>query len=316
MRAGERSVCRTPDPPRRNAARPPGSRRRSMTACSVGACYVAWESIVTISLARWPPSAGTCGAIRAWAVHRAPLSALARTWRAVWEVGERHALLDGASALIAAGMTGFAVDREHVSIVHRSRVAPVEGVQIHKLIRRVPDEAATVGVPHVRPALACVRAAHWAVSDRQAALLLVMPVQQRLVTGAQLLEAVALNPGRNRRALIARLVGDIADGSHSLGELDVVAALRRRGLPEPSRQVLRRGPQGVVYLDICFDEVNLVVEVDGAGHWQGLAQATDDLRQNEVSIGGRTVLRVSLIGWRLNPEAYIEQIARAYWSRR
>lgn len=250
------------------------------------------------------------------AVHRAPLSALARTWRAVWEVGERHALLDGASALIAAGMTGFAVDREHVSIVHRSRVAPVEGVQIHKLIRRVPDEAATVGVPHVRPALACVRAAHWAVSDRQAALLLVMPVQQRLVTGAQLLEAVALNPGRNRRALIARLVGDIADGSHSLGELDVVAALRRRGLPEPSRQVLRRGPQGVVYLDICFDEVNLVVEVDGAGHWQGLAQATDDLRQNEVSIGGRTVLRVSLIGWRLNPEAYIEQIARAYWSRR
>ena len=96
----------------------------------------------------------------------------------------------------------------------------------------------------------------------------------------------------------------------------MVAALRRRGLPEPSRQVLRRGPQGVVYLDICFDEVNLVVEVDGAGHWQGLAQATDDLRQNEVSIGGRTVLRVSLIGWRLNPEAYIEQIARAYWSRR
>ena len=151
-----------------------------MTACSVGACYVAWESIVTISLARWPPSAGTCGAIRAWAVHRAPLSALARTWRAVWEVGERHALLDGASALIAAGMTGFAVDREHVSIVHRSRVAPVEGVQIHKLIRRVPDEAATVGVPHVRPALACVRAAHWAVSDRQAALLLVMPVQHAI----------------------------------------------------------------------------------------------------------------------------------------
>lgn len=247
------------------------------------------------------------------ALHRATLTAEARHWGAVWEVGERHALLDGASALAAAGMTGISVEDVHVSVTHTARVAPVSGVQIHKIIRRLPGECAGAGLPRVRPALACVRAAHWAVSDRQAALLLVLPVQQRLITGAQLCRAVEQNPGRNRRALIALLAADIADGAHSLGELDLTRALRRRGLPEPTRQRPRRGPRGAVYLDVDFDEADLTVEVDGAGHWRGLAQATDDLRQNELSIAGRTVLRVSLMGWRLDPGPYLDQICRAYW---
>jgi hypothetical protein len=41
----------------------------------------------------------------------------------------------------------------------------------------------------------------------------------------------------------------------------------------------------------------------------------DDLRQNEVQLGDELVLRVSLIGWRLVPEAYLDQICAAYWSR-
>jgi very-short-patch-repair endonuclease len=142
-----------------------------------------------------------------------------------------------------------------------------------------------------------------------------MPVQQRLCTGAQLVEAESLIRGRNRRRLIQVLVHDIADGAHSLGELDVVAACRRRGLPEPTRQVVRRLPNGRAYLDIAWKEARLVVEVDGAGHAQGVQVIGDDLRQNEVQLGDELVLRVSLIGWRLVPEAYLDQICAAYWSR-
>jgi len=249
------------------------------------------------------------------AMTTAPLSAAARRWRAVWETGLKVAALDGSTALQHAGLTGFDDGLVHLSVKHTAEVTPLDGVRIHKVIRRLEHEVIHAGIPRTRPSVAAVRAAHWAVSDRQAALVLVMPVQQRLCTGAQLVEAESLIRGRNRRRLIHVLVHDIADGAHSLGELDVVAACRRRGLPEPTRQVVRRLPNGRAYLDIAWKEARLVVEVDGAGHAQGVQVIGDDLRQNEVQLGDELVLRVSLIGWRLVPEAYLDQICAAYWSR-
>jgi len=249
------------------------------------------------------------------AMTTAPLSAAARRWRAVWETGLKVAALDGTTALQHAGLTGFDDEVVHLSVKHTAEITPLDGVRIHKVIRRLEHEVIHAGIPRTRPSVAAVRAAHWAVSDRQAALVLVMPVQQRLCTGAQLVEAESLIRGRNRRRLIHVLVHDIADGAHSLGELDVVAACRRRGLPEPTRQVVRRLPNGRAYLDIAWKEARLVVEVDGAGHAQGVQVIGDDLRQNEVQLGDELVLRVSLIGWRLVPEAYLDQICAAYWSR-
>jgi len=249
------------------------------------------------------------------AMTTAPVSAAARRWRAVWENGLKVAALDGSTALQHAGLTGFDDEVVHLSVKHTAEITPLDGVRIHKVIRRLEHEVIHAGIPRTRPSVAAVRAAHWAVSDRQAALVLVMPVQQRLCTGAQLVEAESLIRGRNRRRLIHVLVHDIADGAHSLGELDVVAACRRRGLPEPTRQVVRRLPNGRAYLDIAWKEARLVVEVDGAGHAQGVQVIGDDLRQNEVQLGDELVLRVSLIGWRLVPEAYLDQICAAYWSR-
>lgn len=103
-------------------------------------------------------------------------------------------------------------------------------------------------------------------------------VQQRLTTGEHLVAATQQVPGRNRRALVRRLALDIADGAQSLGELVFAAACRRRGLPEPTRQVVRRLSSGRVYLDVCFEEHGLVVEIDGAGHGWGLAKVVDALR--------------------------------------
>ena len=244
------------------------------------------------------------------------LSVEAACWRAVWEVGENVAALDGVTALQHAGLTGFADPAVHVSVKHTTEVVPVEGVHLHKVIRRVANEVVAVGVPRTKPAVAAVRAAHWAISDRQAALILVMPVQQRLCTGEQLAEAARAVRGRTRRRLIRTLVTDIADGGHSLGELDVVDRCRARGLPPPQRQSVRRLGRGVVYLDIEWPEARLAVEVDGAGHLRGLQMVDDDLRQNAVALGDTLVLRVGLLGWRLTPEPYLDQICAAYWQRR
>lgn len=242
------------------------------------------------------------------ALHTGPLGVEARRWRAVWEVGAGVAVVDGVSSLQAAGLSGYVDPDVHVSVVHRHRVPAANGVRLHKVRRRVDDEVAGVGLPRTPSALAAVRAAHWAASDRQAALVLAMPVQQRLVTGAQLLQAVDTFPGRNRRALVRRLALDIADGAHSLGELDFAALCRRRRLPQPSRQVVRSGPMGRVYLDARWDRHRLVVEIDGSGHRVGLALTDDNLRANAVTLGQDRVLRFDLVGLRVAPDAFLDQV--------
>jgi very-short-patch-repair endonuclease len=246
------------------------------------------------------------------AVHTAPLEVVARRWRAVWEVGETIAALDGATALQAAGLRGYDDDRIHVSAVHNHNTSAIGGVTIHKVIRRVPGEVATVGVPRVCPEVAAVRAAHWAVSNRQAALLLLMTVQQKLTTPSRLAAAQRSARGRTRRAFVRQVVRDIAFGVESLGELDFALLCRQRGLPEPSRQVVRRGPRGRIYLDVRWDCCNLVVEIDGAQHREGLNVMLDNLRHNAIVLAGDRVLRIDVIGLRLEARSFLDQVASAH----
>ncbi len=241
------------------------------------------------------------------AVHTAGLSVEAQWHRAVWEVGERIAVLDGVSALAAAGLRGLDDTFVHVSVPHTATVDPIDGVVIHKVIRRVSGEQTGWPVARTTPAVAAIRAAHWAVSDRQAALFLVMPVQQRLTTGARLLETAKIVRGRTRRAFIPRVCADIAGGAQALGELDFALLCRQAGLPEPERQVVRAGPEGRIYLDVRWP-CGLVVEIDGAGHQFGLAPTDDNLRQNAVTLGGDLVLRFDLLALRVFPDQVVAQV--------
>ncbi|EWT00191.1 hypothetical protein N865_17775 [Intrasporangium oryzae NRRL B-24470] len=161
------------------------------------------------------------------AVHTGPLTPLAQWWRAVWEVGHGIAALDGVTALLAAGLTGYDEQLVHVSIVHHHRVAPVEGVRQHTITRRRPDEVIRAGVPRVRPAVAAIRAAHWAASDRQAALILVLTVQQRLATPAALEDVSKVVRGRRRRALVQRVLRHLRHGAQTLGEVEPEALIEQ-----------------------------------------------------------------------------------------
>lgn len=165
-------------------------------------------------------------------------------------------------------------------------------------------------VPYARPDFAAVRAASWAPTDRAAAALLAMVVQQRLTTDADLLLALGHYPTSRRHALIAAALLDVGGGSHSIGELEFVRHLRRR-LPLPERQVQRTGPKGRVYLDACWPAARLVVEIDGSRHGVGAAPALDALRQNAVSLDGDIVLRVPNIALRTDPEPFLDQIENA-----
>ncbi|NYG07079.1 very-short-patch-repair endonuclease [Phycicoccus badiiscoriae] len=149
-------------------------------------------------------------------------------------------------------------------------------------------------------------------TDRQAALVMVMPVQQGLCTGHQLVRASRATQGRNRRRLIKQLARDIADGAQSLGELDFAEMCRARGLPEPSRQSVRRIHGGRAFLDAAWDDIGLAVEIDGSGHRAGLAVTADNLRQNEIALMDETILRIDLIGLRVDGARFMDQVCRAH----
>jgi very-short-patch-repair endonuclease len=187
----------------------------------------------------------------------------------------------------------------------------VPGVQVHRLHRGI-DEVVGPGTPRVRTAVAAVRAAQWARSDRQAALLLTLPVQQRLVHPAHLAAVVRADRVRGRRPLLVSLVEDIVDGAHSLGELDFARMCRRRGLTEPDRQFVVKTGTGRVYLDVRWLELGLVVEIDGSGHREGLALLDDNFRQNTVSIREDVVLRYGLLALRIDERGVMDQVCLAH----
>lgn len=245
------------------------------------------------------------------AVHTLPLGDVGLRWRAIWEVGLGVATLDGVSALAAAGTRGFDENVVHVSVPRGVHHAPVSGVRIHR-VERFTDERVSIGIPRTRPAVAAIRAASWAVSDRQAALLLALPVQQRIIGGSHLKTANSLLSVRRRERLISQLVRDIADGAQSLGELDFARLCRRRKLPPPDRQVIRRTTTGRVYLDVRWSNVGLVVEIDGSAHRVGLAVTDDNLRQNRLTLLGDIVLRIDLVGLRVEADAFLDQICEAH----
>lgn len=246
-------------------------------------------------------------------LHNSEISETGDQWAAVFQGGPR-ACLDGASALVAAGLERYEVTTVRVSVPRGARVRRNRRYEIRQTRRWAADDIVRVGIPRTRTAVAAVRAGLWATTDRQATYLITLVVQQGLATA----EAVGLELLRvrrdKRRGLLHAVVNDLLDGARSLGELDVSRELRRRGLPLPQRQVLRRDRRNRYYLDLYWPDFNLVVEIDGIHHVWAQNIVGDALRQNALVLDGDRVLRLPLLGLRLQPDDFFAQIEAALQS--
>ena len=227
----------------------------------------------------------------------------------MWESGS-GAVLDGLSALHAAGLIGFTSTVVEVSVPMGCRRRCCPGVRATR--RRTIGPLAGAGIPRVKPEFAALRAADEARSHRAAALILCLTLQQGLTRPDRVLAAWHQVVRSRRRRVLDALIRDLCDGAQSLGELDFGVLCRREGLPSPSRQVVRTAPGGRIYLDVAWEDIGLVVEVDGGHHALALNPVDDALRQNEVSLGGDVVLRVPVLGLRLSPAAFMAQVVRAH----
>jgi very-short-patch-repair endonuclease len=305
----------SPDDPRlirlREIAERQGSvvSRRQVYGCGL----TRWHVRGQVRAARW----ATIGD-QVVCLHRGDASLLGLRWAAVFQGGPR-AHLDGVSALIESGLQRFTEERIRVSVPRGARIRRTELFDIRQTRRWSAGDVLTTDVPRSRPAVAAVRGALWAASDRQASLLLTMAVQQRVTSAQEIgIELLRIRRDRRRRLLHA-VVLDLLDGAGSLGELDVARLLRRRRLPRPDRQVLRRDRDRRYYLDLYWERWKLVVEIDGIQHAWAENVVHDALRQNALSMSGDTVLRVPLLGLRLAPEQFLDQIEAALiaqgWTR-
>jgi len=243
-------------------------------------------------------------------LHNGPIEPHGHRWAAVFQGGPR-AMLDGATSLVASGLEHFSDERARVSVPRGARVRRNQRYNIRQTRRWSADDLAPSGIPRTRPDVAAVRAFLWAASDKQAAYLLTATVQQGLAPADAVgREALRIRRDKRRDQLFA-VVGDLIGGAQSLGELDVVRELGRRGLPAPERQVLRRDERGRYYLDLSWPQWRLVVEIEGIHHTWSTRVVDDALRQNSLAIAGETVLRLPLLGLRLEPAAFYAQIEQA-----
>jgi hypothetical protein len=233
---------------------------------------------------------------------------------AVLNCGPR-AVLASFSAAEHLGLTGWARDEIHV--LAPAGVAPPRlglPIVLHRA-RRI--DLATVYMQRrcQRAGPALVLAARCFPTARPACGLLAAGVQQRLTTAPRLRSAVIASATvRHRHALLCAL-DDIEMGAQALSEIDFVRLCRRHGLPAPVQQRVRRDRSGRRrYLDaewLLPDGRRLVVEVDGAVHLAPQYWFDDQLRQNEVALGGALVLRYPSVIVRTEEPLVVSQLHRA-----
>ena len=190
------------------------------------------------------------------ALHNSEVSERGHRWAAVISAGPR-AQLDGVASLVECGLERVSYDRIRVSVPKGARVRTrrTERYDVRETRRWSRDDREPGhGVPRTKPAVAAMRAAIWARTDREAAYLLSVVVQQGLVHPSDIaLELLRIKRHR-RRLFVHAVVNDLLDGARALGELDVARELKRRGIPRPARQVVRKDRKGRYYLDLYWPD--------------------------------------------------------------
>jgi hypothetical protein len=250
-------------------------------------------------------------------LHNGPVSRAQREHAALISCGPRAALTSF-TAMTRWGLTGWDRGEIHVLVPVGTRRPVFAGLVMHRSVEWSAADIAPLRRLH-RPAAALVLATQGLPAVRHACALLAAGVQQRLVVASALHAALAPLPKLRHHRALRLAVHDIEQGAQALSEIDFVGLCRRFRLPPPTLQAVRREPSGRRrYLDALWERSDgsvLAVEVDGAIHLAALSWIADQLRQNEVVIGGTPVLRFPSVLVRSEQVVVADQLRRALLVR-
>ncbi|MGW9192331.1 DUF559 domain-containing protein [Micromonospora chersina] len=248
-----------------------------------------------------------------YVAHNGPVGRAQLRWIAVLAAGPA-AVLAGLTAAQASGLRRYESAVVHLLLParHQARSLP-PWVRLHRTTSLPDEDVLAVGQPpRTMPARSLIDAAQWASTDDEARAVIAAGFQQRLVGGDDLHRVLDRLPRARRRELIRVTATDAAGGAHSLAEIDFLSLVRRAGLPEPSRQAIRRDAKGRRrYLDVWFARWRVHVEIDGGQHLDPRTAWADMQRQNDLWSSGDRVLRFPAWAIRHNPETVVTQLRTA-----
>ena len=241
-----------------------------------------------------------------------------RLWAGVLHAGP-GAVLAQASAAEAGGLRGYLETAVHVAVAHGREVSdvdhPLVTVRVHQTRHAADDIVPGRQLARHSLARAVIEMASAAASDNRTRAVIAAAVQQRLLRVEEMSTYVDARRTIPKRRLIRETIADVAGGAQSLPELDYARALRRAGLPEPTRQRKVCRPNGVWYLDNDFDDWLVTVEVNGMQHHDLLASEADDVRRGGLQRRGRIVVDVSSYSVRHRERVAVLRTAEALMSR-
>lgn len=290
-------------------------RARATRAAQATGGVLSRRALIELGIDRWE----IAGEIRAQRWHRLGRQCVrvalgdqkVAAWhRALVEVGT-PAVLDGVTALVAAGLKNWDEPAIHIAVPKSSTPLKSRGVAVHETRRYEAASIVEGALPRMNSATAAVHAVLWAVTDRQAAVVLLMAAQQRLFTPAELAAEVEKVKWAKRRRLLRDLCEAINGGIEALGEHEFAKMCAARGLPVPDRQVRRRTESGIWVYDNVWPTYRVRAEIDGSQHRDPTAWIPDALKQNEAALDGDVVLRIPNIALRIDPEPFFDQLEDA-----
>lgn len=241
-------------------------------------------------------------------VHSGPVPWRTRARAGLLHAGEGAAL----SHRSAGALHGLVLERPRVievSIPHRRRVEPSEGVRVER--RRVMPPSTgrlrTVTRPETVVDLLGVMA-----TDDAVVALLVAAVRAG-TTPDEVLRALAGRPSARRRRLAVELLAEVAEGVESPLELRYRRDVERRhGLPHARLQVRERLDGGWIRADCRYVGLGVRVELDGRLAHPGGRTDDDTWRDNAVLLSsGDLTLRYRWSHVRLTPCRTATQVAAA-----
>ena len=234
-----------------------------------------------------------------------PLSREQLMWVGLEHAGPA-AVLGGLTATERFGMKNWARDEVTVLVDQDLSFDPVDGVRYFRTRRSLSAMRHPTQTPRscrIEPAV-LLFAGHEA-STRTALGAISATVQQQLTTPANLLEWTRTLRPLRRAAAIRDLLADVAGGSHSLAEIDVLRLCRAWGLAPPRRQKRRRDRSGRFRFTDCEwdlpDGRVLVLEIDGAFHLDVENYTEDVQRHRGLTSDRRIVVRCTAFEVRHEP---------------
>lgn len=215
-------------------------------------------------------------------------------WAALLYAGE-GAALSHATALWLDGVLDGPPDRVQLTVPERRRVAPQDGLRIHRSV----DLPAAVH-PSRSPTRTRIEHSvldHLEGADSATVIdVLTRSTQRRLTTAARLRDTLARRRRHSNRTLIAEVLGEVEDGVQSPLERRYLRDVERaHDLPAATRNCHEVVDRRSRYRDVRYRNWSVVVELDGRAAHPAEGAFRDLRRDNELVLSGDAVLR---FGWR------------------